>query len=135
MGEEGHMDLPTTMPAKVAAATERERAESSATTNVDKVSIDEPSFSPRDFKSPFSRQHTTLEVDDYFVRTLQPQADEIGKAHDWHLDWSQGYEQAFEMAYLYANARQYLARNDTATALRWSMVYIHHLHFSLRIQL
>lgn len=71
MSEEGggdHFDMvPQHKVAKISV-----RTTSNATTDVDesKVSMENPPMSPRNFENPFSRAHTTLEMDDYFVRTL-----------------------------------------------------------------
>jgi hypothetical protein len=74
MGEEGgHMD-PGQIPTKAdiqgpSISVDVRRADSNATTDVDRVSrtsVDIP-LSPRNFQNPFSRAHTTLDMDDYFV--------------------------------------------------------------------
>jgi hypothetical protein len=73
MGEEAYNveDLmPTQAPTKAPGVVEVvERAQSNATTDVegDRSSIDPPP-SERNGPNPFSRVHTGLEMDDYFVR-------------------------------------------------------------------
>ncbi|KIW02653.1 uncharacterized protein PV09_06091 [Verruconis gallopava] len=65
MAEEGIHELHVTK--KVPTVTNAERGGSSDATEAEKVSFDDPPMSPRNFnKNPFSRQHTSLEVDDYF---------------------------------------------------------------------
>lgn len=63
MGDEAHVDLSMHMKPEPLTS---ERSRSSGTTEREK-SIDEPPMSPRNFETPFSRAHTTLDMDDYFV--------------------------------------------------------------------
>jgi hypothetical protein len=73
MGEEAQMtDIPTKTPVKepgMAIDSRIEKAESSASTDVGGISREslDPPMSPRNFKNPFSRVQTSLDMDDYFV--------------------------------------------------------------------
>lgn len=73
MGEEAHInDIPTRAPTKAPEMTidaRTTRAESNATTDVERISHEsiEGPMSPRNFKNPFSRAQTSLDMDDYFV--------------------------------------------------------------------
>jgi hypothetical protein len=74
MGEEAYSDMdrmPTQAPTKAPGVIERTvRASSNATTDVenDRVSIDAPPSERNKTPNPFSRAHTGLDMDDYFVR-------------------------------------------------------------------
>jgi hypothetical protein len=64
MAEDGQHDIPTVVKKEPTMTT---RAESSATTEAEKISMEDPPMSPRNFANPFSRAQTSLDVDDYFV--------------------------------------------------------------------
>ena len=72
MGEEAPMQDQTKSPVKapISIDTRVARAESNATTDVERVSHEsvEGPLSPRNFQNPFSRAQTSLDMDDYFVR-------------------------------------------------------------------
>jgi hypothetical protein len=99
------------------------------TLNMNQQTEDVPP-SPRDFNSPFSRRHTRLHVDDYFVgSTLQPGS---GMQADLNMTGRpNGHPETFKMANIYADARQCLPRNDTPPHICRRMVNPNYLSLPL----
>jgi hypothetical protein len=89
---------------------EKKAGSDTTTLNMNQPADDVPP-SPRDFNSPFSRRHTKLHVDDYFVGSIlltlvcKADLDMTGRPN--------GHPETFKMASIYAHARQCFPRNDT----------------------
>ena len=127
----------------VAAATDRNG--SSGDSEKKSLEFEDPPMSPRDYtRNPFSRQHTTLDMDDYFVRpppstsfsfhSVQMDEMEDG-ANEWLLtcaERTKRHNSPLEMAHLHAHARFHPPKDDPPPPLGRGLVDNDNVHQLLR---
>lgn len=82
--------------------------------------------------NPFSRQHTSLDLDDYFVSlTESKKENENYQKLTAALDGSSGHSQTFQMASVYADAWQYPTKDDCAALYPGGLGDMHNVHIGI----